>query len=87
MDAAVDRTPRRVCVECSLNGVCLHVGVNLEAIGHVDPLEDEHAVVEFYLSDGYRIESPAAGGSGLQRTAEGTGQSSGSGCDAVVERR
>ena len=55
----------------------------------MDSLEDENALVELDLADRFRAEATVVGGdvSGLQPTAEGTGQSPRGSRDDVVQRR
>lgn len=76
-------------LECPLELVGVDVGADDEVIGHMDPLEDENAPVELDLTDRCRAETAVVSRdiSGLQRTAEGTGQSPSGSRDNVVQRR
>ncbi|HEX9079671.1 MAG TPA: hypothetical protein VF795_08785 [Desulfuromonadaceae bacterium] len=55
----------------------------------MDPPDDEDVVLQFDLPPGLTYESPSPDPdiSGLQRTAEGSGQSSGCGSYDIVEGR
>jgi hypothetical protein len=78
-----------VVLECSLDGVSIGVGIERERIPDVDPLNDEHAVIDLDLAHRLARQPPLAclHVARLQRASEGPGQSAAGGGDHEVERR
>lgn len=74
--------------EGAVDGLPVVVLIDRELVGHVDPFEHEHVAFAFDFADRLTGEPPVLGvdASGLQRTAEGPGQSPAGSCDEVVQR-
>jgi len=75
--------------EGALHLAAVGVLVEAEAVGDVDPAEDQHTVVRLDLAARLGDQSALARvhSARLQRAPEGAGQSAGGGCREVVERR
>ena len=86
-DRAVHRAIWHVVLERSLNSVS--IGIEREPIPDVDPLNDEHAVLNLDLADRLARQASLAclPLARLQRASEGPGQSAAGGGDHEVERR
>ena len=87
-DRPIDGTKLRVCLVDSLHSFAVRF-LGLKPVADVDPLQDQHLAVFFDFSHrlGLKLAAARIDSTGLQRTAEGSGQSAGCRRHDVVDCR
>lgn len=87
-DAAVHGTPGRVMLVSSLRSLALLRRAAFQRVTDSNPLDDEHAILDFDVPLGFRGQVSLTGVdlARLQRATQGPGESAGSRGDDVVER-